>query len=499
MTSPDASGTTLGPYRLVRLLGRGGMGEVYEAVDTVKGRTVALKLLPAHLADDEGYRSRFLRESQTLARLHDPHVIPIHDFGEIDGRLYLDMRIVHGRDLRSILAEGPLPPDRAVAIIGQVAGALDSAHASGLLHRDVKPENVLIDADDFAYLVDFGIAQVVGSTRLTQTGTAVGSFGYMAPERFADGVDLTPASDVYSLTCVLYEAVTGTPPYASTSIEQVISGHLTRPIPPSGTALDPVIAAGSAKDPAHRLQTCGALATASRDALAGGYAPTLVGAPVPQPPPYPHSQDPHPQGTYPAPDHRQSRSDRVRIALVAAAVVVVAALITCGLWIGLSGTDSDPDTVADTPAPAPPESSQPLITTTVTQAPDTERPGAGPSPTPPPTHTTAPRGIGDLGLPTPISSPPCDGRTVAFVYNATSPGSYEQEVADALARYPGSQYLRTDQSCSSLRSDLDGAAIYGVYLEGSSSAETCRLKADAGGDAYARRLDETTPVGYEIC
>ncbi|MCF8572068.1 serine/threonine protein kinase [Gordonia sp. HY002] len=474
-SGPDSSGTVLGPYRLVRLLGRGGMGEVYEAVDTVKGRTVALKLLPAALADDHGYRTRFLRESRTVARLNDPHVIPIHDFGEIDGRLYLDMRIVHGRDLRSVLGDGPLHPERAVAIIGQIAGALDAAHASGLLHRDVKPENILIDGNDFAYLVDFGIAQAAGSTRLTQTGTAIGSFAYMAPERFGDSVELTPAADVYSLACVLYEAVTGAPPYAATSIEQIISGHLTRPIPPSGTVLDPVIAAGSAKDPGRRMQTCGALAAAARDVLAGRYAPTLV-AGVP-------TAHAHPPQAPPA--------DRGRIALVAAAVVVVVALIAGGLWFGLRSTsDDEPATVADTSASPPTGNSQSLITTTVTQEPETETEEETATPS---------RESGDLGLSTPISSPPCDGRTVAFVYNATTPGSYEQEVGDALASHPGSAYLRTDQSCSSLRHDLDGNPIYAVYLEGSSLTETCRIKADIGGETYARRLDETTPVGVEIC
>ncbi|MFC3243813.1 serine/threonine-protein kinase [Gordonia humi] len=277
MATPDESGSTLGPYRLVRLLGRGGMGEVYEAVDEVKDRTVALKILPAHLADDEGFRARFLRESQTVARLGDPHVVPIHDYGEIDGRLFLDMRIVRGRDLRSIIDDGPLPPGRAVAIIAQIAGALDAAHSSGLLHRDVKPDNILVDENDFAYLVDFGIAQTAGATRLTQTGTAIGSFAYMAPERFGDA-DLTPASDVYSLACVLYETITGSPPFAVTSIEQIISGHLSRPVPPTGTVLDPVIAAGSMKDRAARIPSCGAFADAARGALAGQYAPHARGA-----------------------------------------------------------------------------------------------------------------------------------------------------------------------------------------------------------------------------
>ncbi|GAA4665967.1 serine/threonine-protein kinase [Gordonia humi] len=476
MATPDESGSTLGPYRLVRLLGRGGMGEVYEAVDEVKDRTVALKILPAHLADDEGFRARFLRESQTVARLGDPHVVPIHDYGEIDGRLFLDMRIVRGRDLRSIIDDGPLPPGRAVAIIAQIAGALDAAHSSGLLHRDVKPDNILVDENDFAYLVDFGIAQTAGATRLTQTGTAIGSFAYMAPERFGDA-DLTPASDVYSLACVLYETITGSPPFAVTSIEQIISGHLSRPVPPTGTVLDPVIAAGSMKDRAARIPSCGAFADAARGALAGQYAPTLV-APSAQYVPLP------------------PESHRGKIALIAALAAVVVAAVATGTWFAVRGTDQGaPTTAADTstllePSADPP----PPLTTTVTgtPAPTVTRPTI--------TETTTPtRGAGDLGLSTPITSPPCDGRTVTFVYNAVDPGTYVQEVATALARHPGSSYLRTDRSCSSLRQHLNGNPVYAVYLAGSSLAETCRIKAEVGGDAYARRLDDVTAVGVDVC
>ncbi|WOC11410.1 serine/threonine-protein kinase [Gordonia sp. MP11Mi] len=484
MTSPDMS---LGPYRIVRLLGRGGMGEVYEAVDTVKDRAVALKVLPAHLAEDAEYRTRFLRESQTVARLNDPHVIPIHDFGEIDGRLYLDMRIVHGRDLRSILRDGPIPTDLAVDIVGQVAGALDTAHASGLLHRDVKPENILVDDKGFAYLVDFGIAQAAGATRLTQTGTAIGSFAYMAPERFADSVNLTPAADVYSLACVLFEAVTGRPPYAATSIEQIISGHLTRPIASTGTVLDPVIAAGTAKDPAQRMQTCGAFAAAARDAVAGRHLQTLP-APIP---PAPTPPAPTPQT--PLPRH-PGRTGGGRVALVATIVVLVVTLLAGGVWFAVDRSgDGSQDTVADGSTTQPVESSRTPTTTTVTEtspAPETV--------TRPAETTETPRAVGDLGLSTPISTPPCDGRTVTVVYSAITPGAYAREVGDTLARYPGSEYLRTDQSCSSLRQSKEGNPIYAVYFEGSSLADTCATTAQHPG-SNARRLDDVTAVGVDIC
>src|ERR1700742_849216 len=163
------------------------MGEVYEAYDTDKGRTVALKLLTDQYAQDGTFRTRFLRESRAAAILQEPHVIPIHDWGEIDNILYIDMRLVQGKTLHDLLGEGPLEPERAVYIIRQVAAALDPAHAEGLIHRDVKPQNIIVTADDFAYLVDFGIAETKGDTHLTMAGYQVGSFDYMAPERFGEG------------------------------------------------------------------------------------------------------------------------------------------------------------------------------------------------------------------------------------------------------------------------------------------------------------------------
>ncbi|GEE00824.1 hypothetical protein nbrc107696_12700 [Gordonia spumicola] len=449
------------------------MGEVYEAVDTSKDRTVALKLLPPHLADDAEFRARFMRESQTVARLNDPHVIPIHDFGEIDGLLFLDMRIVHGRDLRSMLSAGALPADRAVALITQIAGALDSAHASGLLHRDVKPENILVDANDFAYLVDFGIAQSVGATRLTATGAAIGSFVYMAPERFGETVDLTPASDVYSLACVLFEAVTGVPPFSSTSYEQLITGHLTRPVPPTGTVLDPVIAAGTVKDPAGRTSSCREFAAAANAMLTGGRPPT----PIPVA---------HPAPTVPATSHRG------RTSMIAAAVAIAALLAGAGaVWFAVQASSPDPTPTAASSAPPTTTTPPPTqATTTVTQTQVL---------TPDPTVTAVTPASADLGLSTPISRPPCDGRTILIVASVTTPGEYAQGVARALADNPGAEYLRTDESCSSLRQSLNGNPIYAVYFEGDSLADTCALHARMGSSTNARRLDDSTPPNTNIC
>jgi len=160
-------GTPFGRYRLVELLGRGGMGEVWRAYDTVTDRIVAIKLLPANLSADADFQQRFRREAHAAARLNSPHVVPIHDYGEIDGRLFVSMRLIEGRDLKTVLADGRLEPARAVRIIDQVAKALHAAHEVGLLHRDIKPSNILLDRDDFAYLIDFGIARAADETRLT--------------------------------------------------------------------------------------------------------------------------------------------------------------------------------------------------------------------------------------------------------------------------------------------------------------------------------------------
>uniref|UniRef100_UPI0005856470 serine/threonine-protein kinase n=1 Tax=Nocardia araoensis TaxID=228600 RepID=UPI0005856470 len=198
------TGTRFGPYELRSLLGKGGMGEVYEAYDTVKDRVVAVKLLSEELAKDPMYQLRFRRESQAAARLAEPHVIPIHDWGVIDGVLFIDMRLVRGVDLRTLLrGKGPLSPARAVGIIEQIASALDAAHANNLVHRDVKPANIMVTDADFAYLADFGIAHTEGDSAVTLVGMAVGSYIYMAPERFDVG-PVTGRADVYSLACVLH-------------------------------------------------------------------------------------------------------------------------------------------------------------------------------------------------------------------------------------------------------------------------------------------------------
>lgn len=290
---------TFGRYRLLSLIGEGGMGKVFKAYDTVIGRDVAIKVLPPELGAEPGYRERFRREAHAAARLAAPHIIHIYDTGEIDGQLYLVMPIVEGIDLQALLErEGPMSPQRAVRIIEQLADGLHAAHAAGLVHRDVKPSNALVTANDFVYLIDFGLAQDATAVKLTRTGMIVGSWPYMAPERFSTGATDARA-DIYALACVLYECLTGAHPFPGDSLQQQSSGHFFLE-PPRPSDADPtipagfdgVIARGMAKNPQTRYASARDLATAAQHALTTASArsarstPTLLetNAAAPAPP-----------------------------------------------------------------------------------------------------------------------------------------------------------------------------------------------------------------------
>jgi class 3 adenylate cyclase/tRNA A-37 threonylcarbamoyl transferase component Bud32/tetratricopeptide (TPR) repeat protein len=268
-------GTDVAGYRVETLIGRGGMSVVYLAEHLSLGRRVALKVLAPELARDARFRERFLRESRLAASLEHPNVLPIHDAGEFDGLLFIAMRHVEGRDLRSLLdEEGRLEPERALSLIGQVADALDLAHARGLVHRDVTPGNILVADRDHAYLADFGLSRLVASSvTLTETGQLLGTLDYVAPEQI-EGLDADGRADVYSLTCVLYECLTGAPPFARNREIAVLWAHVQDPPPaPSEAcpglpaALDEVVARGLAKRPDDRVARCSGLVAAARAAL----------------------------------------------------------------------------------------------------------------------------------------------------------------------------------------------------------------------------------------
>jgi hypothetical protein len=261
-------------YRIEELIGRGGMGVVYRAYDLRLKRAVALKLLAPDLALDERFRARFARETELAMALEHPNVVPVHDAGDVDDRLYLAMRLVEGTDLRALLrAEGRLQPARALAICRQVAAALDAAHARGLVHRDVKPSNVLLDADEHAYLADFGLSRLVADGSPQLDGRSLGTPAYVAPEQL-DGEPVDGRADLYSLACLVYECLAGEPPFPHASRLAVAWAHLEQE-PPSASAsnaalpaaVDAPLRKGLAKDPADRPPTCAALIDATETAL----------------------------------------------------------------------------------------------------------------------------------------------------------------------------------------------------------------------------------------
>jgi serine/threonine protein kinase len=294
------SGTVLAGYRVGEVIGRGGMGVVYEAEHAALRRTVALKVIAPELGADDEFRDRFLREAQLAASLEHPAVLPIYDAGEADGTLYLAMRRVRGGDLAARLrTSGPLPWDEALALFGPVAGALDTAHRQGLVHRDVKLQNILVeDAPDPSepervFLSDFGLSKRIGSaTSLTRTGMFVGTLRYAAPEQLL-GKSVDGRTDQYALACVLFECLCGIPPYPGETEAEIMFGHVWQPVPDLsarrpevGPEVDRAMARAMAKEKEDRFPTCAALVAAllaaRRDAppgAAGGS--TRIAAPPP--------------------------------------------------------------------------------------------------------------------------------------------------------------------------------------------------------------------------
>ena len=268
------SGSSFAGYQIESVVGRGGMGVVYRATDLSLARPVALKLVAPELAEDDLFRRRFLREPRLAASLDHPNVVPIYEAGEHDGQLYLAMRFVDGSDMRTLLRrEGGLPAERALDILAQVAGALDAAHRRGLVHRDVKPANVLVDEDGHAYLTDFGVTKQLGGNT-TETGQIVGTLDYVAPEQIR-GEDVDARADGYALACVLYECLAGAPPFHRATEAETLWAHMQEPPPPlpGHPALDRVMVKALAKDPGDRYASCGELIADARAALAHPIVP----------------------------------------------------------------------------------------------------------------------------------------------------------------------------------------------------------------------------------
>ena len=277
-------GAEFAGYRVEGLAGYGGMGVVYRATDPGLERQVALKLISTDLSRNAAFQRRFEAESKIAASLDHPNVIPIFHAGEHDGVLYLVMRYVEGNDLSEEITEnGRLTPERTVRIVAQVSSALDAAHSRGLVHRDVKPANILLASGDHAYLTDFGLTKrLLTDADETITGNLLGTLDYVAPEQIK-GTELGPHTDVYALGCVLFHAVTGKAPFAALEREAKLWAHVSEPPPSLGPdgppALDRVIVRAMAKEPAERYRSAGELAEAATEALTeAAAAPSPAGA-----------------------------------------------------------------------------------------------------------------------------------------------------------------------------------------------------------------------------
>jgi hypothetical protein len=326
VVAEDRIGTELAGYGIERVLGRGGMSVVYLAHDPRLKRNVALKLLAPELAEDEGFRARFLRESRLAASLDHPNVVPVYEAGEVEGLLYIAMRYVPGTDLKALLrAEGALPPERALVLVGQVASALDAAHERGLVHRDVKPSNVLLTGQpgkEHCYLADFGLSTSASDRSVADAQQIVGTIDYVAPEQIR-GSEVDGRADVYSLACLLYECLVGEVPFRRASDVAVIYAHLEESVPKASehapelpAALDAVLEQGTAKLPDERWQTCAALVDAAHSALGDGAA------------------------TFPLRRHRRRRGIAAGLTGVAAVAAALAALMLGGSETALARSDS---------------------------------------------------------------------------------------------------------------------------------------------------------------
>jgi serine/threonine-protein kinase len=366
MPSDQLVGQQVAQYRIESVIGRGGMSVVYLATDLRLGRKIALKILAPDLAEDEAFRARFSRESQMAAGLEHPSIVPVYEAGESDGLLFIAMRYVEGTDLRRLIrAEHGLEPDRALRLLRPVGAALDIAHRRGLIHRDVKPANILIAIDESGsehpYLSDFGLSKHAGSrSGLTQTGTFMGTVDYVAPEQIQGGAEIDGRADQYSLACVLFEALTGDVPFERDNDVARLFGHI-QDAPPRATArrpslpgaIDDVLARGMAKHPDDRFGTCARFLDAAGEAVervgASAPAPTVAvppsapapvpavpAAPAPPPAPVPTAPQPAPAGAAAPPATRPAPRPRSKLPIVVAAAVIVAvvAVVAGALVLG---------------------------------------------------------------------------------------------------------------------------------------------------------------------
>jgi len=404
--TPLPAGSVFAGYHLDAVLAQGGMGVVYLATEERPRRRVALKLIAPALAADPAYRERFLREVDALAALEHPNVVPIHAAGECDGQLYLAMRYLDGPDLAEIVrTRGPLPPAEALDLLAPVADALDVAHARGIVHRDVTPSNIRLDARGIPYLTDFGLtkrAATAGQTALTLG--PMGTPAYMAPEQFASDAasptadpTLSSRADVYALGCVLVHLLTGAPPYPRDTYEAALWAHVhadppgvaeRRPGLPS--AIDGVVARALAKDPAARFASPGALVRAARAVLVPSSGPAAASPSSVTQPAVPMAGRPAiapASVAVPSAAPPRRRTGLAAAARAVAILVLIAVAAASGIGAGLLLAESGGVGPLGSPSPSDAAGAQP--TPRPTPRP-TARPTPRPTPSPTPTPTPVP-------------------------------------------------------------------------------------------------------------
>ncbi|MFV8165295.1 serine/threonine-protein kinase [Mycobacterium sp. 134] len=507
-----AEGQVFAGYRILRLLGTGGMGEVYLVQHPRLPRQEALKILPSAVSADPQFRARFAREADIAATLWHPHIVAVHDRGEDDGQLWITMDYVDGEDAAQLLRNRyphGMPPIQVFEIVSAIAEALDYAHERYLLHRDVKPANILLtdkrQEDRRILLADFGIARdTFDSGGLTATNVTVGSVAYAAPEQLT-GQPLDGHADQYALAATAFHLLTGTPPFSNSNPAVVIGNHLSSPPPRLASIradlgdIDDVLGKAMAKEPHQRFDTCRAFAAAltQRGArVAGSGDATQLGVPASAAP----TMYAFAASAAPEPVVRQERSSR-RWPLIVAAVA--AGLLAVGLVAFLGARLGQPSPPAAQPQPTAspwPESigtpvRPPTTTSTAPRDPPTQSNAAPPPPQAAPPRSTTPSG--DLGLRQPISRPACNGQYIVVLGSVTTPGLYEAGVQKLLDAHPGAFYLRTDQTCPSLRAETEeGNPIYAVFVPGGTTqGQMCAKMRAYGGDAYGKVLDYVTDPG----
>jgi serine/threonine-protein kinase len=486
-------GDVLGDYELLERIGSGGMGVVFRARHTLLDRIDAIKVLRDDCVENPEFRQRFLREVRAAARVTHPNIVRVYGAGEVSAKLFLAMEYVPAADLSHILgADGALDPARAVAIIGQVAAALDAAHVEKLVHRDVKPANVLVAdrAVEHAYLTDFGVSRFVAEdSGLTGTGV-LGTPAYFAPERFVAGADLDHRSDQYSLACMAFECLTGSRPFTSEDVWAVITAHMSQEPPAASQlrpslspAVDAVLARGMAKAPEARYRSCAAFAVALREALgapATGYAgrtdafagPTDIVRNTPQFPVSP---------------------PRKRWPVFAGIGVVLALALTAALVYGPLGKSTDStEPIADRGGIAPTSASPPQVTTVDSAV----------APSAASTASSAPSGSSSAPASTGSGAAPVPGSSAAVASSAPRSTAVESKTPDKPAVITTTTTVAPQPKATVSK----GSTNTGTYCEGATCGHVhivlsgfpagtdCRVQISADEDGVKTFGDEYLTV-----